>query len=99
MGTSEEYRKYTNFIILTVEKLFSIYLLHINTFFLLIDFEKANRGCCGTGLLEATFMCNPNSYVCPNASKYVFWDSIHPTEKTYYLISQTFQPTIDSITK
>ncbi|CAN4087192.1 unnamed protein product [Withania somnifera] len=63
------------------------------------DFEKANRGCCGTGLLEATFMCNPNSYVCPNASKYVFWDSIHPTEKTYHLISQAFQPTIDSITK
>ncbi|XP_055808239.1 GDSL esterase/lipase At5g45960-like [Solanum dulcamara] len=63
------------------------------------DFEKANRGCCGTGLMEATFMCNPNSYVCPNASKYIFWDSIHPTEKTYYLISQAFEPTIDSITK
>ncbi|TMW92329.1 hypothetical protein EJD97_013199 [Solanum chilense] len=63
------------------------------------DFEKANYGCCGTGLLEGSFLCNPSSYVCKNASKYVFWDSIHPTEKTYYLISQTFQPTIDSITK
>ncbi|KAK6777257.1 hypothetical protein RDI58_023974 [Solanum bulbocastanum] len=63
------------------------------------DFEKANYGCCGTGLVEGAFLCNPSSYVCKNASKYVFWDSIHPTEKTYYLISQTFQPTIDSITK
>ncbi|MCD7453496.1 hypothetical protein HAX54_021121 [Datura stramonium] len=63
------------------------------------DFEKANIGCCGTGLLEASFMCNPNSYVCPNASKYVFWDSIHPTEKAYYIVSQALQPTIDSITK
>ncbi|XP_070011657.1 GDSL esterase/lipase At5g45960-like isoform X2 [Nicotiana sylvestris] len=63
------------------------------------DFEKTNSGCCGTGLLEASFMCNPKSYICPNASKYVFWDSIHPTEKTYYLISQALQPTIDSITK
>ncbi|KAK4345053.1 hypothetical protein RND71_035229 [Anisodus tanguticus] len=63
------------------------------------DFEKANRGCCGTGLLEVTFMCNPNSDVCPDPSKYVFWDSIHPTEKTYYLVSQSLQPTIDFITK
>ncbi|XP_060202599.1 GDSL esterase/lipase At5g45960-like [Lycium barbarum] len=63
------------------------------------DIEKANRGCCGTGLLETTFLCNPYSYVCQDASKYVFWDSIHPTEKTYYLISQALQPTIDSITK
>ncbi|KAM3343584.1 hypothetical protein P3S68_025673 [Capsicum galapagoense] len=62
-------------------------------------FEKANYGCCGTGLMEAAFLCNPNSYVCSNASKYVFWDSIHPTEITYYLISQAFQPKIDSITK
>ncbi|XP_009618391.1 GDSL esterase/lipase At5g45960-like [Nicotiana tomentosiformis] len=63
------------------------------------DFEKTNSGCCGTGLLEASFMCNPKSYVCSNATKYVFWDSIHPTEKTYYLISQALQPTIDYITK
>ncbi|WMV49112.1 hypothetical protein MTR67_042497 [Solanum verrucosum] len=32
------------------------------------DFEKANYGCCGTGLLEGAFLCNPSSYVCKNAS-------------------------------
>ncbi|XP_059302769.1 GDSL esterase/lipase At5g45960-like isoform X2 [Lycium ferocissimum] len=63
------------------------------------DFENVNRGCCGTGSVEFAFLCNPISFVCPNASKYVFWDSIHPTEKAYYLVSQALQPTIDSITK
>ncbi|KAM7525057.1 hypothetical protein LguiA_014959 [Lonicera macranthoides] len=62
-------------------------------------FEELNSGCCGTGLLEATFMCNPKSSVCPDASKYVFWDSIHPTERTYSICSKSFQPTIDFITK
>ncbi|XP_060197704.1 GDSL esterase/lipase At5g45960-like [Lycium barbarum] len=63
------------------------------------DFEIVNRGCCGTGSVEFAFLCNPISFVCPNASKYVFWDSIHPTEKAYYLVSQALLPTIDSITK
>ncbi|XP_050221149.1 GDSL esterase/lipase At5g45960 [Mercurialis annua] len=50
------------------------------------EFDEVNSGCCGTGYLEAGILCNPKSYVCPNPSKYVFWDSIHPTEKTYYKI-------------
>lgn len=49
-------------------------------------FETSNRGCCGTGLLEAGVLCNfKTSIVCPNASKYVFWDSVHSTEHTYRL--------------
>lgn len=47
------------------------------------DFEEVSHGCCGTGYLEAGFLCNPGSNVCVDASKYVFFDSIHPTEKTY----------------
>nr|GMD03041.1 GDSL esterase/lipase At5g45960-like [Ipomoea batatas] len=60
-------------------------------------FEEFSSGCCGTGMLEASFMCNPKSYVCRDPSKYVFWDAIHPTEKTGYLLSQALRPTIDSI--
>lgn len=47
-------------------------------------FETSNRGCCGTGLTEVGPTCNaqtPNT--CSNASKYVFWDAVHSTQKTY----------------
>lgn len=60
-------------------------------------FDEALSGCCGTGMLEASFMCNPKSYVCPDASRYVFWDSIHPSEKTYYLLFQSLRPLVDAI--
>lgn len=58
-------------------------------------FEKSTNGCCGTGLFEASFLCNPKSLACPDASKYVFFDSIHPTEKTYYLIFTSVRKTVD----
>ncbi|KAL3519912.1 hypothetical protein ACH5RR_018061 [Cinchona calisaya] len=61
------------------------------------DFEEVSSGCCGTGWLEASFLCNPKSYACPDASKYVFWDSIHPTEKSYSIVFQVLQPIIDYI--
>ncbi|KAF8032144.1 hypothetical protein BT93_D1156 [Corymbia citriodora subsp. variegata] len=60
-------------------------------------FDQALSGCCGTGLLETSYLCNPDSYVCPDASKYVFWDSIHPTEKTYYLTFQSLRPVLDAL--
>ncbi|XP_025883773.2 GDSL esterase/lipase At5g45960-like isoform X1 [Solanum lycopersicum] len=65
----------------------------------LYDFEFVNIGCCGTGLLEFGLACNPMSNICPNSSKYYWWDSVHPTEKAYDIISKTLFPTIDSIIK
>ncbi|KAJ8761513.1 hypothetical protein K2173_001648 [Erythroxylum novogranatense] len=62
-------------------------------------FEVVNIGCCGTGYLEAGLLCNPHSYVCPDASKFVFWDSIHPTEKTYYNVFKLLRPVIDSLVR
>ncbi|KAJ6797433.1 GDSL esterase/lipase isoform X2 [Iris pallida] len=62
-------------------------------------FEDSKAGCCGTGLIEASILCNPNSLVCFNASKYVFWDSIHPTEKMYRVIFDTFRMMIDQLLK
>lgn len=45
-------------------------------------FVEATKGCCGTGRVETTtLLCNPNSLgTCSNASSYVFWDSVHPSE-------------------
>ncbi|XVF19488.1 hypothetical protein REPUB_Repub11eG0115000 [Reevesia pubescens] len=45
-------------------------------------FVETDRGCCGTGLLEASFLCNP-SIICKNPSEYIFWDSVHPTQEVY----------------
>ncbi|CAN6444209.1 unnamed protein product [Victoria cruziana] len=53
------------------------------------SFEETNRGCCGTGLLELSFLCNPDTPTCPDASSYVFWDAIHPTQKTYSIVANT----------
>ncbi|CAN4094677.1 unnamed protein product [Withania somnifera] len=47
-------------------------------------FEETKRGCCGSGLVEAGPLCTRLSPVCSDASQYVFFDSIHPTESTYY---------------
>ncbi|KAG6792402.1 GDSL esterase/lipase APG [Populus alba x Populus x berolinensis] len=45
-------------------------------------FQEARRGCCGTGTVETTtLLCNPKSPgTCPNATAYVFWDSVHPSQ-------------------
>lgn len=60
-------------------------------------FKVIDRGCCGTGIIETAFICNRGSVICPNASSYVFWDSIHPTERVYYLAVKAFRPTLDFI--
>ncbi|KAB2081923.1 hypothetical protein ERO13_A05G157400v2 [Gossypium hirsutum] len=60
------------------------------------DFDEVSHGCCGSGYLEAGFLCNPGSFVCNDASKYVFFDSIHPTEKTYINLFMASRPVIDS---
>ncbi|GLJ37437.1 hypothetical protein SUGI_0760650 [Cryptomeria japonica] len=49
-------------------------------------FEKSDRGCCGTGLVEIGPTCNAATPVtCSDASKSVFWDAVHSTERTYQL--------------
>ncbi|KAB1199982.1 GDSL esterase/lipase EXL3 [Morella rubra] len=55
-------------------------------------FGVVDKGCCGTGAIEVSILCNPASPTCTNASEYVFWDSYHPTEAAYTaLIVPTLQ--------
>ncbi|XP_044971261.1 GDSL esterase/lipase APG-like [Hordeum vulgare subsp. vulgare] len=52
-------------------------------------FIEARHGCCGTGLVELTsFLCNPFSIgTCPNATTYVQWDAVHPSEAANKVIA------------
>ncbi|KAI9084116.1 hypothetical protein K1719_033914 [Acacia pycnantha] len=51
-------------------------------------FEVTEKGCCGTGNFEVSILCNPYTMeICSNDSSYVFWDSYHPTEKTYSILA------------
>ncbi|GMH06569.1 hypothetical protein Nepgr_008409 [Nepenthes gracilis] len=50
-------------------------------------FEVVNKGCCGTGTIEVSLLCNRyQPTTCTDDTKYIFWDSYHPTEKTYRII-------------
>ncbi|XP_008807138.1 GDSL esterase/lipase EXL3 [Phoenix dactylifera] len=50
-------------------------------------FEVSTKGCCGTGDLEVSVLCNGlTSTICTDVSEYVFWDSYHPTEKAYEIL-------------
>ncbi|MED6190329.1 hypothetical protein PIB30_104849, partial [Stylosanthes scabra] len=45
-------------------------------------FSESRRGCCGAGLIELSVLCNVNSVgTCSNASQYVFWDAVHPSQE------------------
>ncbi|XP_020227207.1 GDSL esterase/lipase APG [Cajanus cajan] len=54
-------------------------------------FSEANRGCCGTGTVETTsLLCNPKSPgTCSNATQYVFWDSVHPSEAANQVLADS----------
>ncbi|PWZ10217.1 GDSL esterase/lipase APG [Zea mays] len=54
-------------------------------------FAEARRGCCGTGTVETTvLLCNPKSVgTCPNATSYVFWDAVHPSEAANQVIADS----------
>ncbi|XP_050228702.1 GDSL esterase/lipase EXL3-like [Mercurialis annua] len=48
-------------------------------------FEEGNKGCCGTGKIEVTYLCNSfdDPLTCQDDTKFIFWDSFHPTQKAY----------------
>ncbi|GJS33926.1 GDSL esterase/lipase APG [Tanacetum coccineum] len=52
-------------------------------------FTEATKGCCGTGTVETTvLLCNPKSPgTCSNATQYVFWDSVHPSQAANQILA------------
>lgn len=62
-----------------------------------VGFDEVDSGCCGSGLIEASILCNKISNVCLDPSKYVFWDAIHPTQRAYHNIFLASISTIDLI--
>ncbi|GLJ48387.1 hypothetical protein SUGI_1021490 [Cryptomeria japonica] len=53
-------------------------------------FVEGRRGCCGTGFIEASIFCTEFSVgTCLNASKYVFWDSFHPSDRMNSILAQS----------
>lgn len=51
-------------------------------------FEDVTTACYGAGLFEIGYMCDKmNPFTCSDANNYVFWDAIHPTEKTNGIIA------------
>uniref|UniRef100_A0A2N9GVI7 GDSL esterase/lipase n=1 Tax=Fagus sylvatica TaxID=28930 RepID=A0A2N9GVI7_FAGSY len=53
-------------------------------------FFEARKGCCGTGLLETSILCNPTSIgTCANATEYVFWDGFHPSEAANKILADS----------
>ncbi|CAH8391079.1 unnamed protein product [Eruca vesicaria subsp. sativa] len=54
-------------------------------------FDDIDRGCCGTGMVELGPLCNQfTSLLCKNVSSYIFWDSYHPTERAYRILTKKF---------
>ncbi|KAK3224367.1 hypothetical protein Dsin_011392 [Dipteronia sinensis] len=51
-------------------------------------FEVATKGCCGTGNIEVSILCTQlsDSKTCKDDTKYIFWDSYHPTEAAYKVL-------------
>ncbi|KAL5063646.1 hypothetical protein RYX36_025383 [Vicia faba] len=60
-------------------------------------FENGDGSCCGIANIEVGPLCSSFALkVCTNTSKYVFWDSYHPTERAYrILVKQVLDNKID----
>lgn len=59
----------------------------IDSLFMVLGFEVANKGCCGTGNIEAGILCNSLTlHICSNTKSYIFWDSFHPTQEAYNVL-------------
>ncbi|KAF6152680.1 hypothetical protein GIB67_021340, partial [Kingdonia uniflora] len=57
-------------------------------------FHETLRGYCGTGTMEMGPLCNGVVPTCPDASRYVFWDTVHPTLATYQVLANIYKTTV-----
>ncbi|KAI3908818.1 hypothetical protein MKW98_029368 [Papaver atlanticum] len=71
-------------------------ILHIIQNPNLYGFENVEEGCCATGTFELGILCKGNAISCPDPSKYVFWDAVHPSEKLYGIVANILMDTLMS---
>lgn len=66
------------------------YLCNLLIFFsLLVDFENVDNACCHMSRLHSGLApCLPHATICPNRSKYLFWDSYHVTESANLIVAK-----------
>ncbi|KAJ6800445.1 GDSL esterase/lipase-like [Iris pallida] len=53
-------------------------------------FTEVKDACCGLGSLIPKVGCLPISSLCTNRSSHVFWDFVHPSQRTAELLTTTF---------
>ena len=55
-------------------------------------FVETRRACCGHGFLSTAEFCNAKTEgTCADASKFVFFDSLHPTQTVYKRIAEDYE--------
>ncbi|XP_009369203.2 GDSL esterase/lipase At2g40250-like [Pyrus x bretschneideri] len=57
-------------------------------------FVQTHEGCCGTGMVELGPLCGQLSLTCPDPSKFLFWDSMHPSQAAYKVLADISARTV-----
>ncbi|KAL6839714.1 hypothetical protein ACP4OV_030402 [Aristida adscensionis] len=63
-------------------------------------FQNVAQGCCGTGLIELSFLCALDQpLLCQDDDKYVWFDSVHPSERTHKIVANEILKTVLQVEK
>ncbi|EAY77825.1 hypothetical protein OsI_32868 [Oryza sativa Indica Group] len=53
-------------------------------------FTNTDSACCGSGIMGAEDDCLPNSTLCTDHEGFLFWDHVHPSQRSAQLTAATF---------
>ncbi|KAJ1260805.1 hypothetical protein BS78_10G260400 [Paspalum vaginatum] len=57
---------------------------------LALGFASTDSACCGGGRLGAQGDCTPAAALCADRDAYLFWDSVHPSQRAAFLGAQAY---------
>jgi phospholipase/lecithinase/hemolysin len=57
---------------------------------LALGFVSSDSACCGSGRLGAQGECTPTTTLCPDRDRYIFWDSVHPSQRSAMLGAKAY---------
>ncbi|XP_066372687.1 GDSL esterase/lipase At1g71691-like [Miscanthus floridulus] len=55
-----------------------------------LGFVSSDSACCGSGRLGAQGDCTPTATLCAARDRYIFWDSVHPSQRAAMLGAQAY---------